>query len=164
MSRKRCKTLLMGILCATLCGGCQDDFGGEPAAGQRPTVDRFTRIDDGMIKDTRTDLQWTRRDNDRNLTWHEADRYCQELRLGGMKGWRLPEIDELKGLYDERLQQPCGERTCHLTPLIALTAPYVWSGTQRGPSRYVYFDFRVGSSLAPRLKPGLYRHVLCVRK
>jgi len=86
------------------------------------------------------------------------------LRLGEMTDWRLPEIEELRGLYDERLKQACGDRICHLTPLIGLTDPYVWSATQRGSSRYFYFDFRVGSSLAPRLKPGLYRHVLCVRQ
>jgi hypothetical protein len=116
-----------------------------------------------MVRDAHTGLEWTSRDGARDVTWPQADRYCRELSLGGRTDWRLPEIGELEGLYDERLEQPCGTRTCHLDPAVRLTNPYVWSATQRDSRRF-YFNFQFGSSLAPLIRPGVVRRALCVRR
>jgi hypothetical protein len=156
--------LLLGLLCAVSCSGLNADRdSGKRTAGQPPAVDRFGQPSDGIARDGHTGLEWTSRDNARDVTWPQADRYCGDLTLGDRFDWRLPEIGELEGLYDERLEQPCGTRTCHLDPAIRLTNPYFWSATQKGSRRF-YFDFRFGASLAPLSKPGLVRRALCVRR
>lgn len=164
-SGKLWTAVLLGLLCYASCSGSDHDRGArEPVPGQPPLVERFVGPSDGIVQDTRAGLEWTSHDNKRNFAWHEADRYCRDLRLGGRTDWRLPEIDELEGLYDKRLDQPCGDLSCHLDPAIGLTNPYVWSATQRGPLSRFYFDFQGGASLSPHLKPGLVRRALCVRR
>jgi hypothetical protein len=51
--------------------------------------------------DPATSLMWTMRDNGSNVNWSEATLYCQTLSLGGRAVWRLPNIDELQGIYDQ---------------------------------------------------------------
>jgi hypothetical protein len=156
--------VLLGLLCCASCTGPNDDLDtSKQTPGQSPAVERFIGRGDGVVQDTRTGLEWTSQDNDRDLSWHQADRYCRELTLGGRTDWRLPEIGELKGLYDERLDQPCGDWTCHVDPAVGLTDPYFWGATHSGSSRRSYVDFQHGTSLSPRLKPGLVRRALCVR-
>ncbi len=155
----------LALLCAASCPGCNVDADSEePASGKSAQVERFVGLSNGVVRDTRTGLEWTSHDNDRDVTWHEAHRYCQALALGGQTTWRLPAIEELKGLYDERLDQPCGDYTCHLDPAVELTSPYYWSATQPGQARRIYFDFRFDTSLGPVLKPGLVRRALCVKQ
>lgn len=162
--RKRWMALLLGPLCAVSCSALNADRdSGERTAGNLPFAERFVEPSDGIVRDGRTGLEWTSRDRARDVTWSQADRYCRELALGNRSGWRLPEIGELEGLYDERLEQPCGTRTCHLDPAVRLTNPYVWSATQRDSRRF-YFNFQFGSSLAPLIKPGVVRRALCVRR
>jgi hypothetical protein len=50
--------------------------------------------------DPATGLMWTRTDSGVKLNWQQAVDYCAHLKLGGFSGWRLPEIEELAGLYD----------------------------------------------------------------
>jgi hypothetical protein len=156
--------LLLGLLFCVSCSsrnGGRD--GGKHTAGQAPAAERFIGPSDGIARDAHTGLEWTSRDNARGVSWPQADRYCRELTLGERTDWRLPEIVELEGLYDERLDQPCGDRICHLDPAVQVTNPYFWSATRKGSRRF-YFDFRFGASLSPRPKPGLVRRVLCVRR
>jgi hypothetical protein len=162
--RKRWIALPLGLLCAVSCSGLNADRdSGKRTAGKPPIFERFVEPSDGIVRDAHTGLEWTSHDNARDVTWPQADRYCGNLTLGDRFDWRLPEIGELEGLYDERLEQPCGTRTCHLDPAVRLTNPYLWSATQRNSRRF-YFDFRFGASLAPLSKPGLVRRALCVRR
>jgi hypothetical protein len=155
--------LLLGLLCSASCSNGNGDPESKGHTPDTPSVpERFIAPRDGIALDSRTGLEWTKRDNARDVSWDEAESYCRELTVGDRVDWRLPEIDQLKELYDTGLEQPCGDAICHLDPSVGLTNPYVWSGTQRGSRRF-YFDFRFGTSLAPRLKPGLVRRVLCVR-
>ena len=163
--RKHWTAVLLGLLCFVSCTtGINDLDTEEPMPGQSAAVHRFVDLNDGTVRDKRTGLQWTSHDNGRDFNWHQADRYCRRLTLGGRTDWRLPEIDELKGLYDEGRDQPCGKRKCYLDPAVWLTNPYFWSATQRGLSRRFYIDFQFGTTLSPRLRPGLRRRVLCVRR
>jgi hypothetical protein len=50
--------------------------------------------------DPSTGLMWAGKDNGSDVGWTEADAYCSKLQLGGYKGWRLPTLDELQGIYD----------------------------------------------------------------
>ncbi len=51
-------------------------------------------------------LMWAATDNGSGVTVSQAKSYCSKLKAGGLDGWRLPEIDELQGLFggtaDER--------------------------------------------------------------
>lgn len=165
--RARWTAVLLGLLWALSLAGCGDDRDTKVAMSgqeQSPGAGRFVTLDDGIIQDARTGLEWTGRDSARDVSWPQADQYCRQLALGGRTDWRLPEIDELGGLYDQRLAQPCEDRSCHLDPVLELTGPYIWSATQSGTSRRFYFDFRFGTRLAPRLRNTLVRRALCVRR
>lgn len=47
-------------------------------------------------------LIWTPTTNRLLLSWPEANDYCQNTIIHGMKGWRLPTADELKALYKSK--------------------------------------------------------------
>ena len=125
---------------------------------------RFMIVSDDVARDTRTGLEWTRVDGDRSLPWTAADEHCRSLALPGRANWRLPEIAELEALFDQTQRQPCGARSdCRLDVAIDLTAPYVWSATERGAGTRFYIDFQFGTTLSPGIPPTLVRRVLCVR-
>jgi hypothetical protein len=124
---------------------------------------RFVAVSADVVRDSRTNLEWTARDHEQSLPWDEADSYCRELALGDRSGWRLPELAELEALYDAKLDGPCGDRTCHLDPAIRLGGPYVWSATSRGAGTRFYFDATYGTSFSPGITPRLVRRVVCVR-
>jgi len=124
---------------------------------------RWTSVADGVVRDRQTGLEWTSPDLDPSLTWEDADRACHELRLGGRDGWRLPEIGELKALYEKRLDTPCGDAVCHVDSAIRLRGRWIWSATTPYPAARFYFDFSAGNQLAPNLSPQLVRRVVCVR-
>jgi hypothetical protein len=50
--------------------------------------------------DPSTGLMWARKDNGRDVSWQQATDYCRNLQLASHSDWRLPTIDELKGIYD----------------------------------------------------------------
>ncbi len=56
----------------------------------------------GTVKDPRTGLTWQRQVPGPSYGWEDAKAYCAGLSLAG-GGWRLPTIDELKGLADSHL-------------------------------------------------------------
>ena len=67
---------------------------------------RFSAYDNGTVLDTRTNLMWAAQDNgDYNINWADAKSYCENYRGGGYSDWRMPKLDELKGLYDSAKTQ-----------------------------------------------------------
>jgi hypothetical protein len=141
--------------------------GGHEAARVRrvsTTRPRIIALSDGVAFDRWTGLEWTARDHEVSLAWEDADRHCDALALAERDDWRLPEIDELRAIYQERVQAPCGNRRCRLDPGIRLGGPYVWSATSRGRGTRFYIDFTSSTSLSPSLAPTLVRRVICVRR
>ena len=53
---------------------------------------------------------WTKKDNGVDVTWQEATTYCQNLQIGSQSDWRLPTIDELKGIFDSSTNAQIGAR------------------------------------------------------
>jgi hypothetical protein len=49
--------------------------------------------------DQSTGLTWTTADKGSGVSWHQAQRYCSELRTGGHADWKLPTIDELQSIF-----------------------------------------------------------------
>jgi len=56
--------------------------------------------DDGTVLDQRTGLIWQQEASGR-MPWLEAVRFCNQLELAGVRGWRLPFRDELKTLISQ---------------------------------------------------------------
>jgi hypothetical protein len=133
--------------------------------GDEPAASRFAPSGARGVRDARLGIVWTARDTGGGLSWPDADRHCRVLSSGsGGAGWRLPSIEELAALYDTSMEQPCGEATiCRVDPAIQLSSPYQWSATAPQPDRRVYYDFSLGSQLAPLIRPTLTRAVICTR-
>jgi hypothetical protein len=68
----------------------------EPCAGT-VTATGFRDHCDGTVTDTRTGLMWMRTSLSSNLT-NQAMTLCNELVSAGYDDWRLPTIDELRGI------------------------------------------------------------------
>lgn len=83
---------------------------------------RFTKYDDGVIKDSKTGLEWYV--GATKVNFDEATSWVAGLTTGG-GGWRMPAIRELQGLYQKGLGkhsrdfafEPCGA--------------FIWSGEER---------------------------------
>ena len=99
------------------------------------------------------------------VAWPEADRYCGALASNSSSvQWRLPTIDELAALYDASMEEPCGPAAiCRIAPALHLSSPYLWSATAPQSERRAYYDFSLGSQLAPLIRPTLTRGVLCAQ-
>ena len=108
----------------------------------------------GYWIDPLTGLMWTAKDNGTNINWHKAMKYCRNLHLPGDSDWRLPTIDELQEIKDER---PNGPKPVPKGTEWAMegwenggllvTGPYQWSSSRRmddrgHPNGYAwYFSF-----------------------
>ncbi|MFZ2632000.1 MAG: DUF1566 domain-containing protein [Desulfosalsimonadaceae bacterium] len=54
----------------------------------------------GTVTDTGTGLMWQKATAPGTYTQQQANRYCEDLVLGGRSDWRLPTIDELTSILD----------------------------------------------------------------
>lgn len=93
----------------------------------------FLAYSSGIVKDTRNNLEWFT-GPDRNVTWHEADRWVKGLSVAG-GGWRMPTLKELESLY----QKGAGSR--NMTPLLKTSGWWVWSGETVGTKEARSFSF-----------------------
>ena len=93
---------------------------------------RYSAVDEAVLRDNRTGLEWTRHDNGQDIDWRSAYRHCNDLASGG-GGWRLPTLNELADLYDrsETLSTVCGDRRCAVSPMLNFTSHWFWSSNQQ---------------------------------
>lgn len=54
-------------------------------------------MEKNIVLDTKTNLMWQRSESEL-MTWQQAMKYAEKLRLGGYNDWRVPTIDELRTL------------------------------------------------------------------
>jgi len=111
--------------------------------------------------DPATKLMWAAKDNGKDVSWKGAIKYCHNLDMAGQTDWRMPNMDELQGIYDKNIESPglmgakryhnVSPSTWHVKGSLFLTGDQ-WS-TLRGmndrgrPSGYAYFyDFNEGRS------------------
>jgi len=114
----------------------------------------------GMWKDSATGLTWTVKDNGSNVNWNQAGEYCSNLRLGGFSDWRLPGIDELEAVYDQK-----STRLYKIKSPIELSDSCILSGTTNNSGEVWGFYFSYGGkSLARASGHGSAGRALCVRQ
>lgn len=71
-----------------------------------PPVSRLNLKDngDGTISDPDSGLMWTRKDSHAHLgkclNWRQSKEYVESLETGGYDDWRMPNMPELAGIYD----------------------------------------------------------------
>jgi hypothetical protein len=107
--------------------------------------------------DTVKGLMWTKKGND-NLNWKQATAYCQNLQLAGHSDWRLPGIEELKGIYDSH----AGIGIHNVKGNLQVPKWFVWSSSQGDSYKKVFlFDFKDGIEFQSDLGGG--EGALCVR-
>jgi len=108
------------------------------------------------VKDNYTGLIWQKEDDGRERTWKEAQKYCDELSLSGLK-WRLPEQEELYYLGDVSKYAPAVDQE-----YFNLKSSWYWSNTSyengNDSACGVYFTNGRGN-WGPKT---LTRYVLCV--
>lgn len=63
---------------------------------------------DEAVMDRQTGLIWARNAYvaGKKMSWHDAVTFCQNLRLGRQKGWRLPSREEMISLLDTSQSGP----------------------------------------------------------
>ena len=89
---------------------------------------------DGTVTDNGSGLMWQKA-TDGLMDWNTAMSYASGLSLGGHSGWRLPDKDELKGLYNSECKK-----------LMDVRRDWYWSSTTyASDTDYAWFvDFNYG--------------------
>jgi len=107
---------------------------------------RFIAYNNGTVLDTKTNLVWAAKDSGEDMNWKDAKNYCESYHGGGYRDWRMPNQQELAGLYDAKKSRPaaCGPSfAIHVaTELIDITCFAPWAAETRGTG--APFDFAYG--------------------
>jgi len=115
---------------------------------------------DGTITDRATGLIWAKADSGRGMTWEEALRFAESLKLGGREDWRLPNAKELQSLVDYS-RSPEATSSPAIDPIFETSTitneagekdwPFFWASTTHldGPNAlnavYLAFGRAIGS-------------------
>jgi len=92
----------------------------------------------------------------------DATQYCQDLVLGGHGDWRLPSLQELRGLVDRKQADPAISPFAFPNPPVTGTPTY-WSITPYGsePSSAWWIHFNSGNNTSSSVSSSV--RVRCVR-
>ena len=97
---------------------------------------RFHFSENGIIRDTELGLEWVP-GPDKDMDWKEAQSWVSSLALDG-GGWRLPTIEELKGIHKR------GEFGHFHPPFFQETGWRLWSGDEWPPLNAWCFSYTYG--------------------
>ena len=100
---------------------------------------RFIAYSNGTVLDTQTNLMWARKDNGKGLMQHDVNDYIKNFAVGGFEDWRLPTMEELETIYDDKFENEYG---CHINELISITDSVVWGS--EGWGKIWALDFKEG--------------------
>jgi len=113
----------------------------------------------GTYLDRTTGLTWAAADNGASATASQAARYCRTLTLGGFTDWRLPDIEELRGLFGGTADS----NGRHVAGPIRVTG-WAWSSTPgQQPGEQWAFDFGDGGRASAVTGDSGLNRALCVR-
>lgn len=108
---------------------------------------KFVDNGDKTLTDKSTNLMWTKMDSKRAMSWSEALKYANDLKVGGHDDWRLPNAKELEYIVDysrspDTTDSPAISPLFNLTPIVNEAGQsdyaYYWTSTthQDGPRQY----------------------------
>ncbi len=80
------------------------------------------------VLDKETGLVWELSPSTTTFTWKNALIYCNQLRISGRMGWRLPTIQEVDSLVDTSVAPP-GPTLPAGHPFSNVQSSYYWSAT-----------------------------------
>ena len=126
--------------------------------------ERFIDNKDGTVTDTKTHLMWAKYDNQGDINWHDAKKYCQHIILSTYEDWRMPTIKELETLYDAHekgYKTTCGNRV-RVNPEIQLSCGWVWARDALTITAYAY-NFTRGYRYTDRMVHKRHFRALPVR-
>jgi hypothetical protein len=121
----RYRALIVGLITVFLIVNGSLAFAGE----------RFTDNGDGTVTDHQLGVMWAKNDNQGNINWRDAEKYCKwtfpYLIPARYDNWRMPTIDELKTLYVrdkdyKGYETDCGQKV-KIVPEISLSCGWVWA-------------------------------------
>ena len=131
--------------------------------------ERFTDNGDGTVTDHELGLMWAKSDNQGNIDWQDAERYCKmgpPHLLGKYDNWRMPTLDELRSLYVEDPEYQGYESDCgqivRVVPVIRLSCGWFWCSEKRAISARV-FTFSRGYHYTDRMSAKRNYRALPVR-
>ena len=131
--------------------------------------ERFTDNGDGTVTDHKLGVMWAKYDNQGDIDWKGAQRYCKlgpPQLLGKYDNWRMPTLDELRSLYVRDKDYKGYETDCgqwvKVVPDIKLSCGWVWSGEKRSITARV-FNFRRGYDYTDRMVHKRHYRALPVR-
>lgn len=105
---------------------------GETRAGAAWPAPRFVDKGDGTVVDAVTGLVWQRQPSSAKRNWANALAYCRELALGGVKDWRLPNVNELAVLCDK--SAPVVSDSLNSSGFAGILAQDYWTSTTYAPN------------------------------
>ncbi|MGO9775731.1 MAG: DUF1566 domain-containing protein, partial [Terracidiphilus sp.] len=119
----------------------------------------------GVWTDPSTGLIWAKEDNGRLVNWQQAMDYCGGLKMYGYTDWRLPTIDEFKGIFDPKLSYDpnVNPNGYHLKGNIEEGAKSEWSSSQANypEEKWLFYSYS-GNHRAERVDD-TNNYALCVR-
>lgn len=115
----------------------------EPAETDAPQT--AVRRSSKTVIDEDAQLMWMARDNGLRAEWDQADTYCNNLDLEGFTDWRLPSVEEWRGIYREA---PGGSSSTNFGSTrigLSLSSCCVWTSTPDDEGRKQFFSFASGT-------------------
>lgn len=112
---------------------------GQTSMLDKPFMVRYTISKDGVIKDSKTGLEWAPAPA-QSMNWFQADSYARGLRLAG-GGWILPTRAELRGIYDKSTESGA-DPAFHVDSAVVWTSEFESHNANRDFSTVCLFNFK----------------------
>ena len=111
---------------------------------------RFIDNGDGTVTDTKLGLMWSKATiTEADVTQHQAEDLCRELRLADHADWRLPTVDELFALADRSRYNPAIDTEAFPDT----SSDWYWTSTITAWSSshawYLYFSYGYANHSTP---------------